>query len=271
MTRYDLWQIDAFADTAFAGNPAAVVPLQSWPDNALLQAIANENNLSETAFFVQTAPGRYHLRWFTPVFEVDLCGHATLASAWLILNRLEPEAEIVRFDTRSGELCVRRAAEGTLSMDLPADPPAPFVLPSADFAARLGEALDAPPPAELFRARYLMAVWEHTKDIRTLNGPAAGSPLLRAAQSWGLIVTAPGSESDFVSRFFAPDKGVPEDPVTGSAHCILAPFWAQRLGKNTLSARQISRRGGTMLCHVEKDRVIMTASCALYLQGSFEA
>lgn len=267
MSRLDLWQIDAFADKPFAGNPAAVVPLQTWPEDALLQAIATENNLSETAFFVPVAAGRYHLRWFTPVFEVDLCGHATLATAWLILNKMEPTAETVSFDTRSGILTVHRAEGDMLTMDLPADPPAPFAPPTADFALRLGEALDAPPPAELFKARYLMAVWERAKDIRTLNGPAAGSSLLRVAQSWGLIVTAPGTECDFVSRFFAPDKGVPEDPVTGSAHCILAPFWAQRLGKKTLSARQISRRGGAMRCDVTEERVTMTASCALYMQG----
>lgn len=278
MTQIPLWQIDAFADRPFVGNPAAVVPLASWPrgewpDDTVLQQIATENNLSETAFFRPTLGsdgeqrGQYDLRWFTPVFEVDLCGHATLATAWAIFHLVAPELERITFHTRSGALMVTRQDDGQLAMQLPADTLHPFTPPTADFATALGEALEAPPPAELWIGRYLTAVWERAAIIRTLNGPGINNPHLRAAKSWGLIVTAPGTDCDFVSRFFAPDKGVPEDPVTGSAHCGLAPFWAKRLGKTTLRAEQLSRRGGALTCRVEDSHVTMIAPCALYMQA----
>jgi PhzF family phenazine biosynthesis protein len=257
------WQIDAFAKKPFEGNPAAVVPLQKWLDAGTMQKIAGENNLAETAFFLKTAPGKYDLRWFTPVAEVDLCGHATLASGWLVLNHLAPKLKAVTFATKSGELTVSRGRSGTLAMSLPTDPIAPF--PAApDFAAELGAALGVAPPAEMFMSRYLIALWRDAAVVRAMRGPGAIVPLLRKAASWGLIVTAPeGGKYDFVSRFFAPDKGVPEDPVTGSAHCSLTPFWSHRLGKKTLKARQVSPRGGDLTCINEGARTTLCAPCAL--------
>jgi PhzF family phenazine biosynthesis protein len=261
-----LWQIDAFARKPFEGNPAAVVPLGKWLPDDTMRRIADENNLSETAFFVEIAPGKYDLRWFTPRIEADLCGHATLASAFLIFETLAPDLNVVSFRTRSGELTVKRAKEG-LAMTLPSNPIAPF--PAApDFAGDLGAALDAAPPAELYMSRYLIAVWKKAEDIRTMTGPGAIQPLLAKAASWGLIVTAPGTgDCDFVSRVFAPAKGVPEDPVTGSAHAALTPFWAKRLGRKTLRARQVSPRGGDIACIYEGAHTTLIAPCAFYMTG----
>lgn len=261
-----LWQVDAFAAKVLEGNPAAIVPLESWIDAALMQKIANENNLAETAFFVRRGEGRYDLRWFTPKAEVDLCGHATLASAWLIFEELAPELKEVSFETRSGTLNVQRGRDGRHRMSLPADPVLPLVRDG--LVEALGQALDAPPPKELFKGRYVMAVWDDAKIVRALAGPGEIARVLRGVESWGLIATAPGDEGyDIVSRFFAPDKGVPEDPVTGSAHCALAPFWAARLGKKTLKARQVSCRGGDILCTDDDTRTVISGPCALYLRG----
>ena len=260
-----LWQVDAFANKPLEGNPAAVVPLEKWIDDGLMQKIANENNLAETAFFVRTAPGRYDLRWFTPEAEVDLCGHATLASAWALFEILDPELKTVSFMTRSGELVVMRGRQGN-TMSLPSDPPAPFEAP-AGYAQAIGEALGVEPPKELHRARYLLALWDDPKVIRSIKTIDV-APVLRKANFWGLVVTAKGDDGyDFVSRFFAPDKGVPEDPVTGSAHCILTPFWARRLGKQTMRARQVSPRGGDLICTDDGARTVISGNCALYLEG----
>ncbi len=261
------WQVDAFAHKSLEGNPAGVVPLDAWLDAGLMQKIARENNLAETAFFVQTEPGHYDLRWFTPETEVDLCGHATLASAWTILEILDPSLATVSFMTRSGELIVARGSDGRNTMSLPADPPKPFEAP-AGFAKALGEALGVPPPKEMYKARYLVALWDDPKIIRSIDNYGDIARVLRTAGMWGLIVTAKGDEGyDFVSRFFAPDKGVPEDPVTGSAHCILTPFWSKRLSKKTLRARQVSPRGGDLTCTDEGLRVVLSGPCALYLEG----
>jgi PhzF family phenazine biosynthesis protein len=263
-----LWQIDAFAEKPLEGNPAAVVPLDAWLDSALMQKIANENNLAETAFFVKTAPGRYDLRWFTPVSEVELCGHATLASSWLLFEKLEPELEALTFTTRSGELIVARGPDGRHTMSLPADMPKPF---ADDLAGAIGEALAAPPPKALWRARYLMGVWDDAANVRALKGCGNLAAVLRRIGQWGFIATARGDEGyDFVSRFFAPDKGVPEDPVTGSAHCSLTPFWAKELAKKTLRARQVSPRGGDLFCKDEGARIALSGPCALYLTGDIE-
>jgi PhzF family phenazine biosynthesis protein len=271
-----IWQVDAFASRPFEGNPAAVVPLERWLDDALMQRIAGENNLSETAFFVKRDAGRYDLRWFTPAVEVDLCGHATLASAHVVLNFLEPSLDKVHFQTRSGELVVRRGAAGRNVMSLPTDTPEPY-RGSPDAAVRIGKALGAPPPRELVKGKYLaVAVWDHPHIIRDMPGPGDLAPVLRDLDIWGLIVTAPGDLSpeeggyDFISRFFAPAKGVPEDPVTGSAHCALTPYWARRLGKKTLKARQVSPRGGDLLCTDDGARTILEGACALYLTGEIE-
>ena len=268
--RLKLWQVDAFSDRVFGGNPAALVPLESWLDERQMQRIANENNLSETAFFVRKSALHYELRWFTPESEVDLCGHATLATSWLVLNELAPELKTVSFETRSGTLTVRRGEDGRLAMSLPSDPVTPFDGP-AGLKESIGRALDCEPPAETFRGRYLMAVWQDAAAIRGLKGPGGVQPVLDPLGFWGFIVTAPGDKHyDFVSRFFAPAKGVPEDPVCGSAHCALTPFWAKRLGKNPLRAFQASPRGGDLLCTDEGERVTLAGTCALYMRGEIE-
>lgn len=262
-----MWQVDAFARKVLEGNPAAVVPLDAWLTDDLMQAIAGENNLAETAFFVKTGEGRYGLRWFTPNSEVDLCGHATLASAWVIFNRIDTALTEVRFATRSGELMVTRNGSG-YAMSLPSNIVMPY---TGDAAARIGAALGVTAPRELHSGTYLMAVWDEAGAVRAIAGPGSIAPVLEALGFWGLVATAPGDGGyDCVSRFFAPAKAVPEDPVTGSAHCALTPFWAKRLGKKTLKARQASPRGGDLLCTDAGDRSILQGDCTLYLTGEIE-
>ena len=255
-----LYQIDAFAEEVFQGNPAAVCPLQAWLADERMQAIAAENNLSETAFFVPGAgPGDYDLRWFTPAAEVDLCGHATLASAYLILNRLAPDLEGVRFSTLSGTLEVHRDGD-RLAMDFPARPPGAYDPPPG-----LIEALGAEPEVMLASQRDAMVIYG---DEATVRGVTPDMRVLAAIDRQGVIVTAPGSDCDFVSRFFAPALGVDEDPVTGSAHCTLTPYWAERLGKTELHARQLSPRGGELYCRAMGERVRIAGRARLYLEGS---
>jgi len=264
-----LWQLDAFAEKALEGNPAAIVPLDHWTDAGLMQKIANENNLAETAFFVKTVPGKYNLRWFTPEAEVDLCGHATLASAYTIFTELDPSLSRVDFETRSGTLTVEKK-DGMLVMSLPSDPVAPFDGPK-NFAKTIGEALGTSAPSEVHKGRYILAVWPSAKDIRTIKDPGDIGRVMREVGIWGCIVTAPGDEGfDFVSRFFAPEKGVPEDPVTGSAHCALVPYWSKRLGKKTLKARQVSPRGGNLICTDDGARTVLAGHCALYMRGQID-
>jgi predicted PhzF superfamily epimerase YddE/YHI9 len=263
-----MWQVDAFSAAPFGGNPAAIVPLEMWLEAGLMQRIANENNLAETAFFVRTAPGKYGLRWFTPEGEVDLCGHATLASAWLLFALIDPELKSVAFETRSGTLIVDRGRDGRHIMSLPADAAKPFADAPPSFAKAVAEALGTVAPKEILKGRYAMGVWDDAKTVRGIAGPGDIGRVLRTAGLWGFIATAPGDEGyDFVSRFFAPDKGVPEDPVTGSAHCALTPYWAKRLGKATLKARQVSPRGGDLLCTDDGARTVLSGPCALYLTG----
>ena len=251
-----LYQIDAFTGRLFAGNPAAVCPLEEWLDASTMQSIAAENNLSETAFFVRSGD-RYHLRWFTPGLEVDLFGHATLASAFVVFNYLDPAAETVRFETRSGELVVRRQ-DGRLVMDFPARPPQPCPADPALDAA-LGKA-----PRELWQTRDYLAVYESEDEVRSL---APDMKALTAVGHFAVCVTAPGRHADFVSRFFAPASGVPEDPVTGSAHCALTPYWSRRLGKQDLHAIQVSARGGELFCHDGGDRIQIAGQAVKYLEG----
>jgi PhzF family phenazine biosynthesis protein len=266
-----IWQVDAFAERPFAGNPAAIVPLKRWLPDAVMQAIANENNLAETAFFIGREPGLYDLRWFTPAAEVELCGHATIASAWVIFSELAPALDVVRFSTRSGILTVEKCADGLNRMSLPADPVAPFAALDG-FAEKLGKALGVTSPDELYAGRYLMAVWGDAGAVRAITPKDDFVPLLRQTGMWGLIATGRGDGNpyDCVSRFFAPGKGVFEDPVTGSAHCAVIPFWAKRVGKTTLRAYQASARGGELLCTDEGDRVILSGACALYMRGEIE-
>lgn len=262
-----IWQVDAFASRPLEGNPAAVVALDRWLPNDLMQRIAGENNLAETAFFVKSGAGSYDLRWFTPNAEVDLCGHATLASAWVIFNRIDTTLTETRFMTRSGELLVTRNANGNV-MSLPSNIVTPYC---GEDAPRIGAALGVAPPRELHSGTYLMAVWDDAATVRAIAGPGGIAPLLEALGFWGLIATAPGDAGyDCVSRFFAPAKAVPEDPVTGSAHCALTPFWAKRLDKKTLKARQVSPRGGDLLCTDVGARTIIQGECALFLTGEIE-
>jgi len=265
-----MWQVDAFAARPFEGNPAAIVPLDSWLDTARMQKIANENNLAETAFFVKTAQGKYDLRWFTPEAEVELCGHATLASAWTIFSFLDTGLTSVAFETRSGTLVVDRGADGNHVMSLPSDPVVPYDVQDG-LAKQIGEALGVSAPDELLKGRYILGVWNDPKQVRAIKDAGDIARVLRPFDIWGFIATAPGDEGyDIVSRFFAPDKGVPEDPVTGSAHCALVPFWAKRLAKKTLKARQASPRGGDLLCTDDNGRTILSGPCALYMTAYIE-
>jgi len=266
---FKLWQVDAFAAKPLEGNPAAIVPLDAWIDDRLMQRIANENNLAETAFFVPKGAGKYHLRWFTPEAEVELCGHATLASAWLLFDRLAPELKTIDFETRSGTLTVKRGGDGRHVMSLPSDVVAPFEAPG--LARQIAEALNVLQPSSILKGRYAVAVFDEATPVRNIAGPGDIQRVLHALGLWGLIVTAPGDQGyDFVSRFFAPEKGVPEDPVTGSAHCALTPYWAKRLGKTTLKARQVSPRGGDLVCTDAGARTILSGPCALYMTAEIE-
>jgi PhzF family phenazine biosynthesis protein len=259
--RLPLYQVDAFAGAVFTGNPAAVCPLQGWLGDSLLQGIATENNLSETAFFVTGEGGSCELRWFTPVAEVALCGHATLASAFVLFELLDCGLSRVAFTTRrSGTLTVDKV-DGGLAMDFPALTPQPCA-PPAGLADALGQM-----PLEVLGAgeRDYLAVFE-SEDALARLAPDMGA--LARLDRPGLIVTAPGQRHDFVSRFFAPALGVPEDPVTGSAQCALVPYWASQLGKNEFATAQISRRGGELQCRLAGDRVVIEGNCVLYLEGT---
>ena len=254
-----LHQVDAFADAVFAGNPAAVVPLERWLPDTLMQAIAAENNLAETAFTVP-AGDAWELRWFTPAVEVDLCGHATLAAAWVLANRVAPGRPIYRFLTRrAGELTVD--VEGDLlTLDFPARPAAPAT-PHPGLATALG----AVPRAVLRAGANLLTVFDRAEEVLALAPRFADLP---GPEGLSVIATAPGRDGvDFVSRYFAPALGIDEDPVTGSAHCTLVPYWAARLGRDRLEARQVSRRGGALSCRLAGDRVRMTGRVAPYLEG----
>ncbi|MGH8398985.1 MAG: PhzF family phenazine biosynthesis protein [Gammaproteobacteria bacterium] len=258
--RISIYQIDAFTDRLFHGNPAAVCPLESWLPDEMMQQIAAENNLAETAFFVPTGNG-YRLRWFTPKVEVDLCGHATLASAYVIARILKPGTRNIRFDSRSGPLLVEIAGE-RIQLDFPADPPRPIVPP-----AGLEPALGLKPQEVLTsRIKYLL-VLATANEVRQVTPNMEA--LMKLDQS-GVIITAPGANCDFVSRFFAPRMDVPEDPVTGSAHCVLTPYWTEKLGKKKLHARQLSARGGELFCEAHGERVWITGQAVKYLEGVIE-
>jgi len=249
-----MYQIDAFAEWVFEGNPAAICPLQAWLPDATLQAIAAENNLSETAYFVPEADG-YRLRWFTPAVEVDLCGHATLASAFVLYEHLgyaEPE---IRFQTRSGVLTAAKSANG-FSVIFPASTPIVCATPPA-LTAALGRA-----PRQTLATSNYVAVYDSEDEIRALRPDFAK---FHELDFHGVVVTAPGREVDFVSRYFAPKVGINEDPVTGSTHCQLTPYWATQLGRTTLKAKQLSARGGSLTCTLQGEQVVLIGNAVHYM------
>jgi PhzF family phenazine biosynthesis protein len=254
-----IYQVDAFTSRLFGGNPAAIVPLESaWLPDATLQGVAAENNLAETAYIIRKPDGRYDLRWFTPTTEMDLCGHATLASAFVIFRHLEPALDRVAFDTRSGELVVTRDG-ALLSMDFPSRKPEPCAVDS-----RLKQSLGGK-PLHVLGSRDYFVVYGSEDEIRALTPDFRE---LTKMDRFATIVTAPGKSVDFVSRFFAPAAGVDEDPVTGSAHCSLIPYWAGQLGKSKLTALQVSPRGGELWCEDLGERVKISGHAVEYLRGT---
>lgn len=255
-SKLQLYQVDAFSDRVFAGNPAAVCPLGEWLPADLMQSIAAENNVSETAFFVPRGDD-YELRWFTPVTEVDLCGHATLAASFVIFNFLHPDRTMLRFHSKSGVLEVERDGD-LITLNFPSRPAKPCGTPHGMLEA-LGKV-----PEQILVAHAYLVVFKAEADVVDLDPDFTKLAVLVPRT---VIVTAPGDTVDFVSRYFAPSKGVPEDPVTGSAHCTLIPYWSKRLGKGKFTARQISRRGGDLLCEDRGPHVQIAGRAVLYLQG----
>lgn len=255
----NIYQIDAFASRPFEGNPAAVCPLEAWLPDELMQSIAAENNLSETAFFVPDGD-KYHIRWFTPAAEVELCGHATLASAFVLFNCLGASGDTITFDSESGLLPVHKDGD-RIVLDFPAQPPEPCGTPS-----QIIEAFTMA-PVECLQAADLLVVFEHAGQVRSADPDIATLAKLR---SRGIIITASDDDYDFISRFFAPAVGIPEDPVTGSAHTQLVPYWSDRTGKTRFHARQVSARGGDLFCELVGDRVHIGGTAVEYLQGTID-
>lgn len=267
MTTLPIYQIDAFADQVFAGNPAAVIPMDNWLDDALMQHIAQENNLSETAFLVPEPEGSeadFHIRWFTPTVEVPLCGHATLASAWVLFHQLEWPDEIVRFRSRSGLLSVRKRPDGWLQLDFPR-----LAITAAATPALLSEALpDAPDRCyHVTDDTNYLVVLDTEAQVRTAQPDMQA---LKRLGNQGVIVTAPGTDCDFVSRYFAPGSGIEEDPVTGSIHAALTPYWAGVFQRDELIAHQLSERGGVLACSLQGDRVRIAGQGVFYMSGHIQ-
>jgi len=254
-----VYQIDAFTDVVFRGNPAAVCPLDNWLTRDQMLAIARENNLAETAFFVKT-DDHFEIRWFTPEIEMDLCGHATLASAHVIFNYLQPDLPTIHFESKSGPLHVTRN-HGMLTLDFPSRPPEKAKAPSV-----IIEAMNTL-PMQVLKARDYILVYPNEETVVNMTPDVALLNTINIDPG-GVIITAPGKTVDFVSRFFTPQASIFEDPVTGSAHCSLIPYWAARLRKNILHARQVSQRGGDLFCELQGDRVLIRGKAVTYLQGT---
>jgi PhzF family phenazine biosynthesis protein len=252
-----IYQVDAFTSKIFSGNPACVCPLEKWMDDRILQKIARENNVSETAFFVREQD-KYHIRWFTPLIEVDLCGHATLASAFVLFNHIGISGSKVTFYTSSGELSVTKNGN-MLEMDFPAQPPQKCGPPQNLINAFEKE------PIDVLCSQDYFVIFPEEEDVRDLRPDLAK---LKELDLRGVIVTAKGDKADFVSRFFAPKVGVDEDPVTGSAHCALIPYWSKELGKVELHAYQLSDRGGELFCKAKGNRVLISGKAITYLEGN---
>ena len=258
-----LYQVDAFTDKLFGGNPAAVVPLKKWLPELLMQQLAMENNLAETVFFVPSEKKGvdYDIRWFTPAVEINLCGHATLASAFVLFNILKVKKKSVTFDSKSGLLTVKKKKE-VLLMDFPSWKPEKI----SDYPAELKQVLGISELVAVYRHRDMLVELNRQQDV------VAAIPDFSALKKMGekVIITAPGIEVDFVSRFFAPIAGIDEDPVTGSAHSQLIPFWSEKLDKKILRAKQLSNRGGDVYCEQNGDRVTMGGRCVFYMKGEFK-
>lgn len=257
-----LYQADAFTNKLFGGNPAAVIPLDSWIDDSLMQQIAMENNLAETVFFVPLKDG-FHIRWFTPELEIDLCGHATLASAFVLYQFLGYTEPVVRFHSKSGELLVTRK-EDKLELNFPARMPEL----KTEYPEELLKGLGISNPVAVYKSRDYVVELEKQKDVENCKPDFS---LLNKIDVIGIVITSPGRDCDFVSRFFAPNCGIPEDPVTGSSHSTLIPFWAEKLNKKKMHALQLSPRGGELWCELlPGDRVLIAGECVFYMKGEIE-
>ena len=257
--KIDIYQIDAFANKAFEGNPAAVCPLNSWLPDELMQSIAAENNLAETAFFVPEGTG-YFIRWFTPITEVDLCGHATLASAYVLFNILDFNGDKIDFDSKSGILSVSRDGD-SLIMDFPSQPPEP-----CDTPKEIIEAFGMM-PNECLKYEDYVVIFDNAEQVQMAD---PDFEILKKLDCRGVIISSLSEEYDFVARFFAPNFGIPEDPVTGSAYTRLVPYWAQKTDKTRFRVKQLSSRGGELLCELRDDRVLISGRAVKYLEGSLE-
>ena len=255
-----IYQIDAFTNKLFAGNPAAVIPLDKWIDDSLMQQLAMENNLAETAFFVPKG-NDFEIRWFTPALEINLCGHATLASAFVLFNFLEYKKNLVTFHSKSGLLVVSRNGD-LLNMDFPSWKPELITEYPSELLASLGN----PEIAGVYSNREYLVELMNEQEVRRCTPDFS---LMKKVDKM-VIITAPGKEVDFVSRFFAPTAGIDEDPVTGSAHSQLIPFWSNKLGKDIMQAKQLSKRGGDIYCEQKGERVIMGGKCVFYMKGEIE-
>jgi PhzF family phenazine biosynthesis protein len=256
-----IYQVDAFAEKVFTGNPAAIVPLEDWIEDDLMQKIAMENNLAETAFFVKTDNG-YHIRWFTPALEIDLCGHATLASAYIIKNFIEPHLAEINFTTQKAGILRAMAKDGIYTLDFPSRMPQPYEAPD-----KLLKSLNVATAVEVLKSRDYFVVLPNEDAVKNVEPDFT---LMKELDSVGVIITAKGQSADVVSRCFYPGAGIPEDPVTGSAHCNIVPYWSDKLGKTELFCKQLSQRGGDLHCELEGDRVLMSGKCVLYLQGEID-
>ncbi len=257
--KLDIYQIDAFADKPFEGNPAAVVPLNEWLADSTMQKIAEENNLAETAFFVPV-DDEFHIRWFTPNKEVKLCGHATLATAYVLFNILDCKESVLSFASLSGILLVSKTGD-LFTLDFPAQPPEVCITPDL-LSLGLGKT-----PVECLNQDDYIAVFESEEDVL---GITPNHEALKQLDLRGVIATAPSSEFDFIVRFFAPKFGIPEDSVTGSAYTQLMPYWSGKLGKRKLKAKQVSSRGGKLFCEIKGDRVLISGNAVSYMKGSIE-
>src|SRR6478672_6192693 len=259
--KFSIYQVDAFAENVFSGNPAAVIPLEHWIDEDIMQKIAMENNLSETAFIVKEDEV-YQIRWFTPENEVDLCGHATLASAYVIKNFIEPHIAEIQFSTQRAGMLKASAKEGVYTLDFPARIPEPCTAP-AGLLKSLGTAI----AVEILKSRDYFVVLPDEEAVKNIEPDFI---LMQQLDSFGVIVTGKGQSVDVVSRCFYPSAGINEDPVTGSAHCNIVPYWSEKLGKTKLQCKQLSKRGGTLDCELSGDRVLLSGKCVLFLQGEID-